>query len=105
VSKRGKTKAKQELNLKNLLRGVTALVFARKVKLAALLQNAKIDKEHDDSWKVKRAMRNSWISQMKALCKTALPRTGMRVFGYFLISPHICNNEVKPHGKGMIALN
>ena len=48
---------------------------------AALIQNAKVDKEHDDSWKVKRAMRDSWISQMKALCKTALPHTGMRVFG------------------------
>jgi ribosomal protein L24 len=48
---------------------------------AALLQNAKFDKEHDDSWKVKRAMRDSWISQVKAICNTALPPSGMRVFG------------------------
>ncbi|KAF9343691.1 hypothetical protein BGX26_005349 [Mortierella sp. AD094] len=48
---------------------------------SALIYNATHDKAHEDTWKVKRAMRDSWVSQVKSICRMAHPPPNMTVFG------------------------
>ncbi|KAF9280633.1 hypothetical protein BGZ68_007115 [Mortierella alpina] len=48
---------------------------------SALIYGATQDKMDEDCWKSKRALRDSWVSQIKAISQDAHPRTGMSVFG------------------------
>ncbi|KAK3837714.1 MAG: hypothetical protein JOS17DRAFT_786821 [Linnemannia elongata] len=48
---------------------------------SALIYGATQDKKDEDAWKSKRALRDSWISQIRTISQTARPRPGMSVFG------------------------
>lgn len=48
---------------------------------AGLLHNPKMDKLHQDLYKLKRSMRDAWISQVKALSLESQPPEGFSVFG------------------------
>lgn len=48
---------------------------------AGLLYNPKPDKQHLDLYKLKRSMRDAWISQVKALSLECQPPKGFSVFG------------------------
>ncbi|KAF9332586.1 hypothetical protein BG006_004540 [Podila minutissima] len=48
---------------------------------SALIYGATQDKKDEDAWKSKRALRDSWVSQIKAISQTSHPRSGMSVFG------------------------
>ncbi|KAF9954686.1 hypothetical protein BGZ70_010490 [Mortierella alpina] len=48
---------------------------------AALLHSPKADKAAWDEFKLARAMRDSWISQVRSACRETVPRRGMAVFG------------------------
>ncbi|KAF9586334.1 hypothetical protein BGW38_006682 [Lunasporangiospora selenospora] len=48
---------------------------------AGLLFNPKPDKQYFDLYKLKRCMRDAWISQVKALSLECQPPSGMSVFG------------------------
>lgn len=48
---------------------------------AGLLHNPKPEKHHFDLYKLKRCMRDAWISQVKALCLESQPPQGFSVFG------------------------
>ncbi|KAG9065456.1 hypothetical protein KI688_002783 [Linnemannia hyalina] len=47
---------------------------------AAQLYKATLDKKDDDAWKVKRAMRDGWVSQLRRTCETHRPNK-LVVFG------------------------
>ncbi|KAF9346213.1 hypothetical protein BGX34_004099 [Mortierella sp. NVP85] len=47
---------------------------------AAQLYKATLDKKDDDAWKVKRAMRDGWVSQLRRICETHRPNK-LVVFG------------------------
>ncbi|KAG0269048.1 hypothetical protein DFQ27_004980 [Actinomortierella ambigua] len=46
---------------------------------AAKLYKATLDKKDGDAWKVKRAMRDGWVSQLRRVCETHRP-TKLTVF-------------------------
>ncbi|KAG0216839.1 hypothetical protein BGX31_000451 [Mortierella sp. GBA43] len=48
---------------------------------AARVYGAALDKKSDDAWKVKRAMRDSWVSQLRRICETERPTSPLMVFG------------------------
>ncbi|KAF9102278.1 hypothetical protein BGX27_011053 [Mortierella sp. AM989] len=48
---------------------------------ASLLHQPKAGKKGQDEFKLVRAMRDSWISQVKATCYESIPRRGIAVFG------------------------
>ncbi|KAG0221193.1 hypothetical protein BGW41_007131, partial [Actinomortierella wolfii] len=48
---------------------------------ASSIHNAKAEKLRQDEFKLARAMRDTWISQVKAISKHSIPRRGMAVFG------------------------
>ncbi|KAF9949845.1 hypothetical protein BGZ65_007026 [Modicella reniformis] len=45
------------------------------------IHNAKADKLRQDQFKLARAMRDSWISQVKTISKHSIPRRGIAVYG------------------------
>ncbi|KAG0306168.1 hypothetical protein BGZ99_001831 [Dissophora globulifera] len=48
---------------------------------AAQLYRATLDKKDDDAWKVKRALRDGWVSQLRQTCETHHPTKPLVVFG------------------------
>ncbi|KAF9355114.1 hypothetical protein BGX34_010643 [Mortierella sp. NVP85] len=48
---------------------------------ASCLFQPKVDKRWQDEFKLARAMRDSWVSQIKSTCHDAIPCRGMAVFG------------------------
>ncbi|KAF8924383.1 hypothetical protein BGZ58_001837 [Dissophora ornata] len=48
---------------------------------ASVLYNPEAKKRFQDEFKVKRDMRDSWISQVKSLCRQVCPPSGLSVFG------------------------
>ncbi|KAG9061128.1 hypothetical protein KI688_007758 [Linnemannia hyalina] len=48
---------------------------------SALIYGATQDKKDEDAWRSRRALRDSWVSQIKATSQTPHPRSGMSVFG------------------------
>jgi len=48
---------------------------------AAQLYKATLDKKDDDAWKVKRAMRDGWVSQLRRTCETHRRPNKLVVFG------------------------
>ncbi|KAK3815492.1 MAG: hypothetical protein J3Q66DRAFT_370820 [Benniella sp.] len=48
---------------------------------AARIYGAALGKKEDDAWKVKRAMRDSWVYQLRRMCKTERPTAPLVVFG------------------------
>ncbi|KAF8974924.1 hypothetical protein BGZ46_009587 [Entomortierella lignicola] len=48
---------------------------------AARLHQPKEEKQSEDEYKLARAMRDSWISQLKAACRDSVPCRGMSVYG------------------------
>ncbi|KAK3841369.1 MAG: hypothetical protein J3R72DRAFT_154845 [Linnemannia gamsii] len=48
---------------------------------ASTIHNPKADKCVRDEFKLARAMRDSWISQVRSTCRESVPRRGMAVFG------------------------
>ncbi|KAF9934131.1 hypothetical protein BGZ65_003875 [Modicella reniformis] len=48
---------------------------------ASQIQNAKADKRHQDQYKLARGLRDSWLSQMKSICREAVPPRDFAVFG------------------------
>ncbi|KAG0274919.1 hypothetical protein BGZ95_009339, partial [Linnemannia exigua] len=48
---------------------------------ASSIHNAKAEKLRQDEFKLSRAMKDSWVSQVKATSKHSIPRRGIAVFG------------------------
>jgi hypothetical protein len=48
---------------------------------ASCLFQPKVDKQWQDEFRLARAMRDSWVSQIKSTCHDAIPCRGMAVFG------------------------
>jgi hypothetical protein len=48
---------------------------------ASSIHGATADKLNQDEFKLARAMKDSWVSQVKALSKYSIPRRGMAVYG------------------------
>ncbi|KAG0239357.1 hypothetical protein BGW41_007771 [Actinomortierella wolfii] len=48
---------------------------------ASQIQNAKADKMCQDQYKLARALRDSWLSQLKSICREAVPPRDFAVFG------------------------
>ncbi|KAF9417145.1 hypothetical protein BGZ76_004551 [Entomortierella beljakovae] len=48
---------------------------------ASILHNPKSEKQLEDEFKLVRAMRDSWISQVTATCRESIPPRGVTVFG------------------------
>ncbi|KAF9920694.1 hypothetical protein FBU30_009380 [Linnemannia zychae] len=57
---------------------------------ASSIHNAKAEKLRQDEFKLARAMKDSWVSQVKATSKHSIPRRGIAVFGSSTF-----NNETK----------
>ncbi|KAG0227750.1 hypothetical protein BGW41_003694 [Actinomortierella wolfii] len=47
----------------------------------ALIYGATQDKKDEDAWKAKRALRDSWVSQIKAICQKSRIPSDITVFG------------------------
>ncbi|ORZ15579.1 hypothetical protein BCR41DRAFT_354103 [Lobosporangium transversale] len=48
---------------------------------AGQVYGATLEKKEEDAWKVKRAMRDSWVSQLRRICETHRPTSPLVVFG------------------------
>ncbi|KAG0286605.1 hypothetical protein BGZ98_005011, partial [Dissophora globulifera] len=48
---------------------------------ASTIHNPKADKRVRDEFKLARAMRDSWVSQVRSSCRETVPRRGIAVFG------------------------
>ncbi|KAF8976039.1 hypothetical protein BGZ46_008637 [Entomortierella lignicola] len=48
---------------------------------ASVLYDAKSDKKLDDEFKLVRAMKDSWASQVRTICRESIPPRGITVFG------------------------
>ncbi|KAK3806747.1 MAG: hypothetical protein J3Q66DRAFT_358366 [Benniella sp.] len=57
---------------------------------ASSIHGAKAEKLNQDEFKLARAMKDSWVSQVGALSKYSIPRRGMAVYG-----SSTCNDETK----------
>ncbi|KAK3807221.1 MAG: hypothetical protein J3Q66DRAFT_406477 [Benniella sp.] len=65
----------------------TALTIAKvrsrmlEIPIEAQIYGATLGKKEDDALKTKRAIRDSWVSQIRRICETSKPTTPLMVFG------------------------
>ncbi|KAI1313796.1 hypothetical protein EDD11_002503 [Mortierella claussenii] len=62
-------------------RSLEILITGLYLSEASTIHNPKADKCVRDEFKLARAMRDSWISQIRSICRETVPRRGMAVFG------------------------
>ncbi|KAF9953861.1 hypothetical protein BGZ70_000094 [Mortierella alpina] len=84
-SKERKTQTRSRGERQEVARKADGVAFHEQHQIyiaeSALIYGATQDKKDEDAWKAKRALRDSWVSQIKAISQSAHPRRGMSVFG------------------------